>query len=450
MGPIDYSINVQTPFQAALQGYAGGTAIRDDQLKQQQQQAALAMQQKQQQLLGNLATKPNPTADDYASVMTQIPALAENLQKAWSTRNTAQQQSHASDLLQWGAAIKSGKPEIAANQMLQRADSMDQGGTPTPESQALRTQAQIVKDHPEFSLGQIQALLSANPNGKEAATALSSFGAEQRANEQAPAELATKQAEARIKGVQAGAAPETTALANANVASQIEDRKAGQRIAELNVQIGQANSETQRGQLVLERDKLVQEQALKQQGVSQATQDQLDTYNQSLATVQAVKNHPGLQTVLKLGGPGSLSGKIAGLIPGTDRKDLEGIVDTLKSQQFLAGVKQLSGMGALSNAEGEKIGSAVASLNLDQSPGAFKNALGVIETNLQRAQNKVIGTGKLPQAGGGFVQNVPGIGAIKEGDINRLLTKFPGATRQQVMDYLNSQKPQAGGAKGSY
>ncbi|KQU78168.1 MULTISPECIES: hypothetical protein [unclassified Rhizobacter] len=222
--PIDYTIDVQTPFLAALQGYQGGAAIRND----QQQQTMLAQQQaaaqQQQQLLSRLASNPNATANDYAAVMTQIPSASEHLARAWSTKNTAQQQSQASDLLQWGAAIKSGRPDIAAEMLNKRADAMEARGGSTPESQVLRVHAQTIEAHPEFALGLIQALLSANPNGKDAANTLASFGTEQRAQDAAPVELATKKAEATIKGVEAANAPEKTALENTNVRSQIQDR----------------------------------------------------------------------------------------------------------------------------------------------------------------------------------------------------------------------------------
>lgn len=226
MGPIDYTQDVQTPFQSVLQGYAGGAQIRND----QQQQAAIVAQQaaaqQQQQLLSRLANNPKATANDYAAVMTQIPSLSEHLARAWSTKNTAQQQAQASDLLQWGSALKSGRPDIVVDMLNRRADAMEASGGETPESKALRVHAQTVEAHPEFALGQIQALLSANPNGKEAATTLASFGAEKRAEDAAPVDLETKRAEAKIKGADATTALEKNVWDIANVKSQVADRSA--------------------------------------------------------------------------------------------------------------------------------------------------------------------------------------------------------------------------------
>lgn len=451
MAGYDFTIQAADPFKAIAQGYQLGAGIRDDQQKQQVQQVALQQATQQKQLLSQLAMNPNATGNDYARVITQIPSLAEPLSKAWATRSAEQNQSLTSNLLQWGAAIKAGQPRVAADAMQAQADAMEQSaGGPTRESQALRANAQVVSTQPLLALGLIQAKLSANPNGKDAAATLASFGGEQRANEQAPADLLKKQADATTAAAQAGVAPQKEALGLANTQSQIQDREAGQRIAELNAQIAQANSETQRGNLILERDKLAATQGEKRTEQAAGAQDQLDAVRSSLQTVKAVSNHQGIENTFQYGGVGSMRGALEGMLPGTARTDLQGLVDTLKAQQFLTGIKQMQGMGALSNSEGDKIGAAVASLNLNQSPKAFKNALGVVQSTLERAEKKLIGSGKLSTTSPTFVANIPGFGVVDDGMVNRLLKQFPGSTRDQVTQFLQSQAKPASGATGGY
>lgn len=214
MGPIDYSINVESPFKAAVQGYQVGSAIREDQLKAEQMQAAQAQAQAQAMQLAQAreAAFQSPTAANFARLMTLDPKASEAYQRAWTARNTDQQQALASDLLQWGAAIKSGKPQIAADQLNSRAAMIEQqnGGAPTQESQVMRMQARLAIEQPEFALGQIQALLASNPLGKDAAETLGKFGAEARAAAQAPsalrkseADATAAEAEAKTKGVAA-------------------------------------------------------------------------------------------------------------------------------------------------------------------------------------------------------------------------------------------------------
>lgn len=66
------------------------------------------------------------------------------------------------------------------------------------------------------------------------------------------------------------------------------------------------------------------------------------------------------------------------MVPGTDAADFAAEVETLKAQTFLPMVQQLRGMGALSNAEGEKLNAAVGALRFDMSEKAFNESLGRI------------------------------------------------------------------------
>lgn len=402
MDPINYSVDVATPFQSALQGYQAGAAIRNDQTQQLQQQAALAQQQKQQQLLAGLAANPNATADDYASVMTQIPALAEHLQKAWTTKNTAQQQSHASDLLQWGAAIKSGKPEIAADQLIQRAEAMERaaGGdasTPTRESQALRAQAQIVKEHPEFALGQIQAMLAANPNGKDAAESLSKFGTEQRAQELQPSAVTTAAAgadkavaDAKTAGVTAKFA-EPAAIAELtkkgwdveNIKSEIGYRKESNRIAAMTAAAAKEGNALKRQELGI---KIQESQNALDQSIRTRAADAesaAGSIDNTLNTIERIKKNPSLDSVL-----GSLQGRMPAVF-SDEANDAISLIDTLGSQAFLSQIPAMKGQGSLSNAEGEKLQSALTNLTRTQSEGQFRANLDEASRLMKKARENI-------------------------------------------------------------
>lgn len=108
-------------------------------------------------------------------------------------------------------------------------------------------------------------------------------------------------------------------------------------------------------------------------------------------------NDPGLYW-----GTGTTSA--LGLIPGSDAKGFHARLENLKSQVFLPTVKALQGMGALSNAEGEKISAAVANLDPKIGPEAMKEQLTVLakqmrdaaKTANQRTQNYASRGGTIP------------------------------------------------------
>ena len=380
MGPIDYSIDVQTPFQSALQGYQAGAAIRNDQQQMQQQQAA-AEQQKLLQGLVAKAARPGATSDDFQAVIMADPKHAEAYTKAWATKNTAQQQALASDVLQWGAAIKSGKPEIAYEQMIQRADAMDaSAGAPTPESKGLRTQAQVLKEHPQSALGQFQAMLAANPNGKDAAATLASFGGEARAEALQPG-LVKEGAAKADKAV----ADATKAGIDAKYAEQgavLDLKKKGWDIQAIQADMGfkreanriaMMNAAAAREGNALKREEL----GIKIQEARSALDDKIrakvaDTesaatsIDNSLNTIERIKRNKSLDSVL-----GSIQGRVGAYLDD-DASDAIALIDTLGSQAFLSQAANLKGMGALSNAEGEKLQAASTNLSRTQSEKQFR------------------------------------------------------------------------------
>lgn len=397
--PINYALEVQQPFQAALQGYQVGNVIRTNQAQQVQQQQALDMQQQRQSMLSRLASNPAATADDYAAVMTALPDMAEHLQKAWSTKNTAQQQSQAADLLQVGAAIKSGKPEIAADRLTSRADAIEQqnGGQVTRESQALRTQAQLIKDHPEFALGQIQATLAVNPNGKDAAETLSKFGAEQRAAEKAPAELRKANADA------AGAESDSTTKAvtaefahkNAvadlekkgwdvkNIQSEIGFRKESNRIAAMNAALAAQTNDLKRQELKLQIDKASQELADKVRTKAADVESATSTIDNLLNTVDRIKQNPSLNSVI-----GSIQGRMPSVF-SDESNDAIALIETLGSQAFMSQIPAMKGTGSLSEREGDKLQSSLQNLGRVQSEEQFRGNLDEVQRLMLKARKNV-------------------------------------------------------------
>lgn len=382
MDPINYAVDVATPFQTALQGYQAGAAIRNDQQQQALQQQAFE-QQKRLQALVTRASQPGATADDFQAVMIADPKHAEAYTKAWATKNTAQQQSLAGDLLQWGAAIKSGKPALAVERMIARADAMEASGGPTQESKGLRIQAQLVQEHPEFALGQFQALLAVNPNGKDAAETLSKFGSEARAQELQPGLVAKGQADASKAGSDATKAAVDARFAEQNAVLDIQkkgwDIKAIQedigfkreanRIAMMNAAAAREGNALKREELGLKIQEARNALDTKiRDKVSQAETGAASIDNM-LNTIERVKTSRGLDAAL-----GSISSRLPTVMQ--DTADAEALVETLGSQAFLAQIPNIKGMGALSNAEGEKLTTALQSLSLKQSPTQFRTNLG--------------------------------------------------------------------------
>ncbi|WP_265524487.1 phage DNA ejection protein [Providencia rustigianii] len=77
-------------------------------------------------------------------------------------------------------------------------------------------------------------------------------------------------------------------------------------------------------------------------------------------------------------------------IPGTSGADTASMVDTLKSQAFMAGVQQMRGMGALSDAEGKKITDSIGNLSPSMSEAQAKKSIDNIIGTLKQGQERAI------------------------------------------------------------
>lgn len=197
MDPINYNVAVANPLANALQGYQQGMGISQAQQAQAAQQRQAAAQEQQSQVINGLMNNPNASAEDYAKAQVLVPQLSEQLGKAWSTKNTAQQQAQISDLSQWSAAIQNGQPQIAIDAMKARADAMENTNNgPTPDSKALRSQADAIAAHPEFGNFMIKSLLAAHPDGKKVIDNIVAQSKVAREEALAPAELRTANAKA--------------------------------------------------------------------------------------------------------------------------------------------------------------------------------------------------------------------------------------------------------------
>jgi hypothetical protein len=104
-----------------------------------------------------------------------------------------------------------------------------------------------------------------------------------------------------------------------------------------------------------------------------------------------VLNHPGREK--GTGMSRALFSPFGITIPGTDVSGFAAQLETLKAKVFLPEVQKMQGMGALSNAEGQKISAAFAALDPnmpdDEFKSTLKSALDRLEAARERAKSRL-------------------------------------------------------------
>ena len=230
VAPIDYSLDVKSPFETSLAGYQAGAAMKEHQLQIQQREAARQQQIQMQKDIGDLVSSPQSGAKDYAGMMLKYPQMGESFKKSWDVLGAEQQKAKLEEGTQVHAALLSGRNDIASQILQGQVDAYRTSGN-EKEAKAAEVFKKMIEASPE-SAKAVSGLMLSQAMGPDKYTAsFSQLGGETRAMDVAPSEKATKAAEATTKTAEAAniktklQLDNTTSQTNINnTVSQIQDR----------------------------------------------------------------------------------------------------------------------------------------------------------------------------------------------------------------------------------
>lgn len=183
--PINYAVEVQSPFEAALGGFKLGAAGAEAQAQAQAREQAM----KAQTELKTLFTNPNATAADYARVTAFLPKdQAESVRKSFDMMSTEQQQSSLRNAAQVYSAVKSGQIDIAKNMLKEQATAYRNAGR-EQDAKATENSLQLIELNPTGAQATIGVMTAILPGGKDLLDNVDKALSTIRAEKKAPFEL---------------------------------------------------------------------------------------------------------------------------------------------------------------------------------------------------------------------------------------------------------------------
>lgn len=251
MQPMDYRIQVQNPFEGAIQGVQAGVNLAGVMDKQAEQQRQLELQRQMQTDLGGLAMKVKDGtagAQDFAATVVKYPQLSEHFKRGFDMMSADQQQARLGQATQVYAALNANKPEIA-QQLLAEQEAAARNSGNDKDAQAAATLSKLISMSPETAKTSTGLMLSSVMGPDKFTATFTGLGGEQRAQEKQPYEVTTAAATAQQKVVEARNTPERLALENSNTRATIRN---------IDSQIGERSQ-----RLGLDRDKLQSEVEMK-------------------------------------------------------------------------------------------------------------------------------------------------------------------------------------------
>lgn len=342
--------------ESLMQGLQLGQAIKDVRAENQQQDMA-------QQYANDLqAVMQNPTPQGFAALTAKYPQQREAFKQSWEILDKGQQDEEFGAGARVFSALQSGKPDIAMAELDQRIMAMENSGQDAGDLKAIR---ETVRANPQAALGHIGLVMSATDPER-----WSKMMAESRAAEKAPAELSEAQAKAYKAGVAAKFAESDAALSLEKKGWDIQKLQSDISLGRQNAQIAAMNAAAAREGNDLKRQELQQKIDAAQTKRDDALREKVATIESGRAQIDNMLNTADRVLKTPIDTVEWATGPIGSKVPTTDVEtaDFEEMVNTLSSQAFMAQIPGLKGMGALSNAEGEKLQSSLQNLSLRQSP----------------------------------------------------------------------------------
>ena len=428
--PFNYTLNVPDPTQSVMGGVQNalniGNMVAQRNFNEQKALDLQTARKNQEQMDSDLgALSQNPTPSALTSMMVKYPSLSENFKRTYDVLSSEQKDSRIKQASQVYAAIQAGKPEVAQQLLIDQATAARNAGM-EQDAKAAETVAELIKLNPATVETSTGLFLASAMGADKFAETFTKLQSDRRDAELQPSKLSESQDKARKAAVEAKFAESGAVLDLQKKGWDITKIQEDIKIAKLNASIAAMNAQIAREGNKIKRE----ENQLKLQEMVQKRDETVRTKAADLESARTNMDNM-LNTadrILKtpIGVIDSAAGPVSSRMPtlSQDTADFEALVETLGSQSFMAQIPNIKGMGALSNAEGEKLQAALQNFSLKQSPQRLLE-------NVKEAQRLVMKARKNMTARAGLPETIPDTPAVSTsgGDIDALVKKYTQGAR---------------------
>lgn len=206
--PIDYSLDVKSPFEAIIEGMNLGAAIGKIKSEQESEAYKIDSEKAAQQEISNLFANPMATAADYARVSAFLPKEhSDNIRKSFDMLNSEQQQNSIKTAAQIYSSLKSGQIEIAKDLLKEQVIAQRNSGR-EEDAKAYETSIKLIDINPSSAQTIVGIMTASLPGGKELLENVDRILGTINEEEKRPYDLSKLKSEAIIKKQEADFAPE--------------------------------------------------------------------------------------------------------------------------------------------------------------------------------------------------------------------------------------------------
>lgn len=369
------------------QSFAGlGNALGQYGEYQKQQKAEQAAAELKAQYANDVqAYFAKPSASGLSMLTAKYPGQREAFKDIGDRMSAEQKAVELPVMAQAFHAITTGKPDAAKLLVDQQIEGMQNSGMDATKLKMIRSQLDSDPTQVAGLIGLVGSSIDPDGWGK--------MMGEKRAQDLQPSLVRKGAAEAGAAEVKARFAESEAALDLEKKGWDIKKLQADIDIDRQNARIAAMNAAANREANAIKRQALrlkVDEAIAKRDETARGKIAEVESANSNidnmLNTIDRVMSNPSLKDVV-----GSFEGRMPAAASMLDDQESDAIalLDTLGSQAFLAQIPNIKGMGALSNAEGEKLQSALQNLSRAQSEKQLTSSLKEAQRLMIKARKNV-------------------------------------------------------------
>lgn len=410
MQPNDYSLHLPDPTQNVLGAVQLGSGLMQLQAAKTtiaQHELAVKQQQAMQQDLSKVASNPNPAA--VAQLMVKYPQMSEQFKRGYDALGAEQQKAKTNQASQVYSALLAGDNDTAYSTLKGYAEAYRNSGM-TQDADSSDALAEIIKLHPEHAKTTAGIYLASAMGPEKFQETFSKLESERRERDLEPSKLSEAQAAARTAATKADFAQSEAVMDLQKkgwdiykIQEDVKIAKENNRIAAMKAAADKETNDLKRQEL---QDKLKDAQLARDQKVrdtAASVEQSRSTIDNSLSTIDRLLQNPALNDVVGSAQGATVVGETLNTINplkwnSDDRANAIADIETIKSQTFLNQLQQLknssatgaSGMGALSEKEGERLMNGIQSLTRRQSEEQFRSNLGEVQRLLLKSRKGLV------------------------------------------------------------
>lgn len=405
MQPIQYVPQAVDPMQKLLVGLQAGESIASSiQQTQERERQQKILQDYQSDLQ---TTMKNPTGEAFGQLALKYPGQREAIVASSKLFTEAQQNSAFNDASKIFNALNIGNNDAALKIATIKRDALKNAGRDATDYDAM---IEAINTNPQAAKASV-GLIGASIDPKKWTETFKAAPEIEEAKSKA-AQAATK---AKFAESEAVLDLQKKGWDITKIQEDIKISKENSRIAALNAQIAREGNALKREEMGIKLQELKDKRDEAIRGKTAEVESARFNIDNMLNTADRALKNPSLNSVL-----GSIQGRLPAVL-SDEANDAIALIDTLGSQAFLSQIPNVKGMGALSNAEGEKLQSALQNLSRKQSEKQFRE-------NLNEAQRLMLKARKNISTRFGVPDTAPDTPAVQPStqDIDALIKKYGG------------------------